>query len=714
MKLQKGTSTFKPKAGLISVLGEQLIKDAGVGIIELVKNGYDADATKVMVTMISLNNENGMIEIFDNGFGMDIDTFLNRWMNPASFHKAQQKKNSIRSVKGRLPLGEKGVGRFAAQKISNNLKMITKVKKSNKELHVYIDWSKFSDTEKYLSEINIKYEEKECEYFKVNESGTLLRMFDLKDAFSESDIKKLSTILRRLKSPFKGAKDFNIELIFEECLPEFSKYSNLEISDILEKANYKITGIIDENGIFDYTYEFNHPDKPNKNDEDKFDLSQFANIKKLRRPFNCGGFIVNLYNYDRSPETINTNKINTKELDEVCGVSVYRDGIRIFPYGERGDDWLGLDKRRIQNPTKYIDNNTIIGWIEINQKENKLLIDKTNREGLIENSAYEQFKELVLGSVMFLEEIRLDDKPKKIKKTKQNKLNSKEDIKNDIDELKEGLCKVLETLNQNKQGDKKSKEIVKTLGEKVIEIEEDVLGKIEEDEKAKDILLNLAGTGLAAERFTHEFEMLVKGIMDAFKKLALLIDMKSNPKIKDIYSKIAIGLDALRNDILLLGPLFYLKKSTKEKEISINYIIKTVIDLQSRWLIQNNIKYDIAGNNFSVVMREGLCAQIFNNLLDNSVYWLSQKSESDEKQVKFLLDDRNKTVYVTDSGPGITQKFKNKIFDMFFSMKGETGRGLGLWIVKEILNEKKFSIQVVDKDEHKGLLNGASFKINFN
>src|ERR1051325_4900661 len=112
--MESGTRAFKPKARLIQILGEHLIKDATVGIVELVKNSYDADATLVNITMSNLNTDEALITIRDNGTGMDLDTFLNKWMNPASGHKEEQKGKQIRTKLGRLPLGEKGVGRFAA------------------------------------------------------------------------------------------------------------------------------------------------------------------------------------------------------------------------------------------------------------------------------------------------------------------------------------------------------------------------------------------------------------------------------------------------------------------------------------------------------------------------------------------------------------------------------------------------------------------------
>ena len=77
------------------------------------------------------------------------------------------------------------------------------------------------------------------------------------------------------------------------------------------------------------------------------------------------------------------------------------------------------------------------------------------------------------------------------------------------------------------------------------------------------------------------------------------------------------------------------------------------------------------------------------------------------------MDSLNSAVYVSDNGAGVVERWKDKIFDPFFSMKGEDGRGLGLYIAKEILEEKKWRISLVNKDDHPHLLKGASFKIDF-
>lgn len=704
--MSKGKQAFIPKARLIQILGEHLIKDATVGLLELVKNSYDADATKVEMLMSKLNTPGGRIIIRDNGIGMDLETFKDKWMNPASGHKQQQKERRERTKLGRLPLGEKGVGRFAAQQIGNHFKMISKTSDASSELHVEIDWSAFEDYSKDLSEVNIEYELKPANIFQKKHSGTILEIGELRSEWKESDIKRITNSLKRMKSPFKGANDFDITLRFENCPEEFKEYENIEITDILDKAHYRLFGIIDENGILDFEYDLFIPGHKKIHKVDKFDLNEFPQVSKLKKPLLCGNFIVNFRHYDKTMASL--SGFSKKDLDELCGVNIYRDGIRILPYGEKGNDWLRLDNIRVQD-TSFIGNDTIIGMVEIDQKENLLLRDKTNREGLIENVAYSQFEELVLACVRFLHREKLKDKPKKIK----DEIKPEIEAAKKLDNVKTKISDFASAVS--KSSEKEIAEAADIMLKEVAqfdEIKKQIDQTVEDYETVNKTLFNLAGTGLAAERFTHEFARLVSGSLAALDRLRKLIDL-SNPRIKKEIDIIYGALEALRNDIRLLGPMFYIKKVAREKPLDIKQIVENTVALQQHWIKKESIIVEIIGNSFIVTMREGSCMQIFNNLIDNAIFWLSRKSEVDKRTIKIILDSINDTVYLTDNGPGVVQRYRDKIFDPFFSMKGEEGRGLGLYIAKEILEEKNWNIFLINQDDYPGLLKGASFKIVF-
>lgn len=701
---------FTPKARLIKILGEQLIKDATVGIIELVKNSYDADATEVKLIFDSVNTDKGRIIIRDNGDGMDTRTFLGKWMNPASGHKEEQKKNRIRTNLGRLPLGEKGVGRFAAQQIGDKLTIITKNKINKKNLIAVIDWTEFDSAEKNLSDINIKYEEKESyPDFSENETGTILIIEKIRNNFSETDIRKIHSAIKRMKSPFKGAGDFNVSIEFNNCPEDWDKFSEIETSEILEKAPFKFTAIVDDNGEIDFEYEFSFPGFQKRKISDKSDLTKETDIK-VDKDCTIGSFIIYIHAYLRG-EPLKVTQINPKDIDELSGISVYRDGIRILPYGERGNDWLELDKRRIQNPGQRLGNDQVIGMVEINQNENYVLKDKTNREGLIEDKYYEKFRKLILAAFTYFEGIIRDDRQQFQKKQRKVEENV----------IKEKLNIVEKEINNLEQRTKETEQIpspeirnsINHIKPVYNELKTEIPATIEELESEKKVLFDLAGTGLAAERFTHEFARIIGGALSSLERLKKLIDL-GNPKIKKESDTLTSALEALRNDIRLLGPMFYIKKVAREKELDIRMIIQNTISLQEFMLKKEGINIEIEGGNFTVVMREGSCMQVFNNLLDNAIFWCSRKSESDNRKIKIIIDEKEKSVYITDNGSGVNSRFRDKIFEPFFSMKGEDGRGLGLYIVKEILDEKGFGIWLVNQEDYPGLYSGASFKIIFN
>src|SRR5262245_50935986 len=104
--------TFRPRARLVSVLGEHLISDQAVGLIELVKNAYNADATEVEIQLLGLATpETTTVIIKDNGVGMTVGDVEGKWLSPAVDHKERDKRQNVRTRLGRLPIGEKGVGR---------------------------------------------------------------------------------------------------------------------------------------------------------------------------------------------------------------------------------------------------------------------------------------------------------------------------------------------------------------------------------------------------------------------------------------------------------------------------------------------------------------------------------------------------------------------------------------------------------------------------
>ena len=165
-----GISKLRPRANIIHILGDELISNDAVAATELVKNAYDADATEVTISFKGKMEMNqGEIDIIDNGIGMAFETVVSGWLEPTTQIK---KKNRI-TARGRRVLGEKGVGRFAAARLTSKLEMITKQATSNEEVVVTFDWGAF-DRSGYLDEVECRWERRTPEI--LSNQGTMLRL----------------------------------------------------------------------------------------------------------------------------------------------------------------------------------------------------------------------------------------------------------------------------------------------------------------------------------------------------------------------------------------------------------------------------------------------------------------------------------------------------------------------------------------------------------
>ena len=149
----KDAHKIRPYARLLTMLGDQLIKNETIALIELIKNCYDADATVVKVTFEGFEEDgekytitnNSKIIIEDNGCGMDEDTILKHFLNPATPEKKYRKTDRERTLLGRIMQGEKGIGRFASLKLGKKITVITKTEESAKEYVVTLDLSPYDE-----------------------------------------------------------------------------------------------------------------------------------------------------------------------------------------------------------------------------------------------------------------------------------------------------------------------------------------------------------------------------------------------------------------------------------------------------------------------------------------------------------------------------------------------------------------------------------------
>lgn len=727
--------TFRPKAHILSLLGDELIKSPVMAIYELVKNAYDADAMKVDVNFNNIDKQGtAFISIEDDGTGMTPEIIENVWLEPGSdFRKPIDKTSKTRKIikspiYKRVPMGEKGIGRFAVHKLGTEITLITRpllIIKDNYgnivstslapyEIKLSINWDEFNQSQ-HLSDIPVTWRiRKNPETFRFKErSGTYIELRGLKEAWTKGMAKELKSHTISMLSPRMDENSFKINLSFDNQWLQDSP----SIEDLLEEAPYKITAFVDKdfNLIFNYEFSLKNNDKIGRR-VIRNDKQYNRNIKSSLRPYlrssyekqgfddieieellhhfdedvlssPFGGLTFEFYSYDLDSSSLrdysSDNQLTKTVLKEHSGIKVYKGDMRVFDYGEKGNDWLGIDLERIQNK-EWFSNNQNIGYIYIDPEQSISLIEKTNREGFIHNKTFDLFYIVLRYLLTEFKNTRLSDR--------RRWLNFNRGVTEKKFETRITSFRELVESSEMDTTEKKEKLILEAQ-----KLEE----KYEEDTK---VLMIPAGVGMTASVALHEIEKLV-------------------PRMEETIQYEFLDKDLITNQIAELrvyteGIISVLRKGGSEKT-DINKAIHRAVNNYERKLkdrrITDILELDVNIENLKVEKR--FFITIIMNLVDNSIYWLDTVyRESPSIFIKSFLDKDVPVVIVADNGPG----FKDDISDIitpFFSRKND-GIGIGLYLVDTIMMKYgKFDIVTESEAESYGIpkeYNGAIVKLVFN
>lgn len=776
-------TVFRPRARLLSLLGEQLISDQAVGLIELVKNAYDADATVVNIELSRLRDENTTrVVIQDNGCGMTRDDIEQKWLSPAVSHKERQKKSHQRTPLGRLPIGEKGVGRFAVQQLGRKLQLISRAVHAP-EIVVEINWDDFDREGAYLNEIELSLRERKPEVFVGNATGTLLIIEHARTLWTEPLVAKAQRALRRLQSPHQGSTKIDFTIAF--VCPDFPAYQDIQNSDILDRAHYFFAGAVTSDGVLDYEYRCRHPALSRRSiDKRDYNLLVPAAIAEMHDSTpSCGPFYLNFYVWDRTPAYLQQSQVSRADLDAIAGVSIFRDGLRILPYGESGNDWLDLDKERINNMADRIGNQQIVGYVEIFQEETLALRDKTDRQGLIENEAFRDLRALVRATINVFISHWLQDRPKPNRMSKERAPENPD--KNALEQARKFVENAVYSIGSNQparpaadlasspaqqpsSATYQTAPTVPSVGARISPFPEtpdqqsvpivtvdsltqpipannnppssepaptgesqsaepataaplvqrqdltqllDLLNAAVDYQKMTDasneqqqqILMHLAGTGMAAERVAHEFGRQVNAARALLGELRATC--RGNAAALSAINSLEACIETLRNETRVLAPYEAGIRLQRIRLMKVLEPIQTAVALNKQFLESAAISLEIQGADFEVAGRPASLVQIFDNLINNACHWL--ETSPGPRRIQVILDPLARTVTLTDNGPGIPEHLRESVFQPFVSMRNN-GRGLGLYITRELLNALRASITLTTVSPA-----GASFLLNF-
>jgi len=661
---------FRVDLRLLLELGERLISRDEIAVVELVKNAYDADAESVEV---KLNKDR--IEVSDNGEGMDRKAIEDGWLTIGTV----KKRLTPKTKKGRRVLGEKGLGRLAVLRLGKRVTLLTQ-RRGSKCYRLIMDWGKTRkelEKPKYraLGEMNIGLADVKEDIFKEGH-GTRIIIEELAESWDKNKTEKLQTFLSRLVEPSEESKTkFEIKLFSDKS------QITVEAQDITKKPHYSIEIELDDDGNYSGHLKWNMDRGQGKEKINSGKLAKLRGIDGSLKKWKslseggCGGFRFRLNAWDLDATEFRGQK-NILKL--WTGISLHRDGFRVV---QPDVDWLGLDLRRIQFPTRRLSTNQIIGNVFISSDHNPNLIDKTDREGIVESESLAIMKSAIYHFINLLELRRYELRRKK--------------------SLSRGV--IFSYLDTSPL-----QSVAKKLPSEQKKIVEDYATKIDSfKEMLEDWILGrdrMATMGMLGARLVHEARSALMKITDNYPLIEKYLDnIDKEPKeLKERIQRMVAGGKMLAKIFTDLDPFLKFKGKAKK-----DVILREVVESIDFLFTPEINKYGIKINNKipERILFRANPTDIYvmlANFFDNAIYWV-QETNKREKIIEFRAreDAANLIIEVADSGPGINPEIKDSIFEAGVTAK-QDGTGLGLSIVRDIVEFYGGSITATEDKNLRG------------
>lgn len=375
---RKNTLHFEVSANLQKLIGEELVSNEEMAFIELIKNAYDSGANRVEITFYQETLATpAYITILDDGEGMPLDDFRKRFM-----FAAYSKRDEEAVTATRVPTGEKGIGRFAADKIGAQLTVTTKSIDAQRALQVIFNWKEFRSKTKKFNEIEMPYSYVPSP-FGPSGKGTLLAIENLRSKWDRTRIENLKTALASLLSPYSAPEDFQIEVSIAGRRPSTGRI----IPERPVQPNYELRfKILDDGRVL---RRFKNATDARFEDWKQIPGLSASTLRGLR------GYL--LYYIKKPPKSL------VKGL--LPGVQLYRDGFLLQPFGSPISDRLKLIEKRVKRAGQApLVPNRLFGFVDISRLLHPTLKDTTSRQAMMETQELHELVAVLQGQTDFLEE----------------------------------------------------------------------------------------------------------------------------------------------------------------------------------------------------------------------------------------------------------------------------------------------------------------------
>lgn len=639
------------------------------------------------------------IEVKDTGIGMSEDLLNKVFLTVGTNFKLHAEDD------GQPVLGNKGIGRLSMMRLGKSA-TVTSWQNRNEANAIKFNWREFESEEKLISDISFPITEASVSP-NASESGTNIVITHLTRDWSKKNVQLLliEQFLRRLRNPLEKKKfKFPINVFYNKL----DKYDRLPISpmgkDLLNAAQkvVEMSFTPDDDESLNLVIKNNdetHDETPYKTDLITLAHQLDCSVKDLTRIGNIN-FNLRWYNRKLFKAKLKDQGLSSRSkelLDELNvwsgGVSIYRDGFRIGYSGSFDDtDWFDIDKKALRSKGFTVNRIQMVGSLELSKKGNPFLQDRSNREGLLDNSQWKLVSRII--SDIVLPQLRENI-------NKRNEIEAAEAL----DEIAEiGAVQAADKLSSVRQSvSKLSKSVDKEHRPAFSKIDEElhfVATKITQFEKAtahlkehREDILELAGTGTMMHVVMHELARTTSQTRGLIQK----ISKKSDSKTSTLLNKLENEIKVLNVRLRQFDPL-----STNGRQRKVRFdlvdLIKTISKGYEAKFKRHNISLTISVDDldnhqpYIVNMVKGFITIAIENLISNSAYWLTKSDifshlvHSDERKIHIDVDTDTSTVSVSDTGPGIALSDKDRVFTPGFTTKKneKDGKGFGLFIAREV------------------------------
>lgn len=663
-------------------LGEELIPNPDQGIIELVRNAYDADATSCTVELVDATTPGGVLRIEDDGRGMTEADIQAGWLVLGRSSKA----DGALTPRGRRPVGDKGLGRLGALRLGERAVLRTRPESEpGVEYSLELDWHAF-DAADYVESVPLAIRKSSVD----SPHGTSIEVSQLRGSLGVREVQRLARSLLLLSDPFENELGFRATL----KAAEFRELERLVSDAYFDQAEYHLQASIDAKGISRATV----------SDWKGSVLwtTDHSGIARDDARYNTVPLTLEFWTFLLDSRSFASRTVTLREVQAwlrvVGGVHVYDRKLRVAPYGDPGHDWLELNLRRAQSPEERPSTNNSIGRILLGADPDSMLVQKTDRSGFIENDAFFELRRFAADALdwMARERLRTREQTRQAART-------------------EAPAEVATAQNQLQQAtaalSKEQREPVEKAVRRFEQAQERQIKALRED---LFLYRALATVGTTAAVFAHESAKPAQEIVRMGRSVASrakqVLGDQYDATLSEPVALIIQSAQALKTFAGL--PLFLLARDKRRPgSVDTHQVIGNLIEAFRPVLQEEGVQIAavLEANQPHVLASVSAIESIITNFITNSVNaFKSAVFVGPERTitVKTETSGEHLIIRVFDSGPGIRELDVSEIW-----LPGQTttpdGTGLGLTIVRDSVRDLGGTVSAVAQGE----LGGAEFVV---